>query len=356
MVHPADAEAAGGDKPKKEKGEKDPKQAWPLTAVQKVKKTTLEAALAACFRLENSKKMGVNIRAGFALTVSLQLMTLLFQCLVATIFNATTAEAAEATYAPGNVALLIGSIRSAINSAHGRPWKPMRELNPMDLRTCSMQRAHPWLGYLMMFLWFSMMVKHIFDTLELVAMVATLPTLKPKKEKDPSAVKEPKVVEDPDHMADKMGKEKDKLDHMQFQWKLFALVFILLPHLALAFYMTYVGMKFLASTGDPGTLIMKAMALKFVLMFDKLFYSAFLSEQLQNYVRKTKYSVARAPERNYWHSWLVTVFKLMFVLFLTGCAWSSYTHMLKLRMHCRLYFEHSASDCLGNSCGMSFSF
>merc|ERR1719235_2137281 len=120
----------------------------------------------------------------------------------------------------------------------------------------------------MMFLWIAMMTKNIVDTMELVKIVVELPEKKPDpwfketKEKDPNK-------EDENNSYKIIGKDKDKISHFAFKWKLFALVFILLPHLLVAFFIGYAGMKFLAMTGDPGVLIMKAMALKFILSFDK---------------------------------------------------------------------------------------
>jgi len=269
------------------------------------------------------------------------------QSFLVTIFNSTTAEAALSKYTPTMVAAVEAAVHRALSTV------PVGKLSPMDAMTCQIQRAHPWLGYLMLFLWYSMMLKQICDSLELVKMVVVWPVEKPKAaEKESKKVPKTKYAGEPDNMATQMGKGPDKVDHMKFPWKLFVLLFILGPHLLISFYVTIVGTRFLASTGDPGTLIMKAMALKFVLMFEKLFYAGFVSEQFQHYIKKAKYVFSRQPERNYWNSWLSTVFKLCVSLFLTGYTWISYTPLLQLRTACREYLEASPANCLGGSCGL----
>merc|ERR1712100_678740 len=98
--------------------------------------------------------------------------------------------------------------------------------------TCMVQKAPPWLGYLMMFLWIAMMTKNLVDTMELTKIIVELPEKKPTpwfkeaKEKDPNK-------EDENNSYKIIGKDKDKVNHMVFKWKLFCLLFILLPHLGL---------------------------------------------------------------------------------------------------------------------------
>lgn len=206
---------------------------------------------------------------------------------------------------------------------------------------------------MMMFLWYSMMSKELFDILDIIRMIVAFPSEKPV---DPDKVKEDKdklkSVADESFLI--MGKSPDKIDHMKFHWKLFLLFFILVPEVMLVLFTTMVGVKFLAVTGDPGTLIMKAMALKFILMFKKLFYTAFVSQQFDKYMKKAKYQEARQPGKNYWNSWIMTLLKLFISIMFSGSSWSEWNHMLKLRDACRQYFEANPSSCLGNSCGLTF--
>lgn len=315
---------------------------------RKVGKDTMGATIVACMRLENSLGMDVHTRAGFAAIVMVQLCTFMIQCVIAIIFDVTFATPTLNRYSPATANLVMAAVRTAMATT------PPGSIG-LNQRTCISQRSHPWLGYMMMFMWFGLMVKQILDNLLLVKMIIEFPTLKPKKEKEPGAApvaKEPALNYD-FQSYDKMGKGPDKVNHMAFPWKLFVLLFILLPHLMLAAYMTMVGMKFLAATGDPGRLILKAMALKFVLGMDKIFYSAFASEQLQTYVKKCKYEWQRPKEANYFNAWISTVFKLCMVLMLTGFAWSRYPHLLQLRSACGSYMDASAK-CIGNSCGVTW--
>jgi uncharacterized membrane protein (DUF485 family) len=349
----------GGAKPKKDKGDKgdegkkdkkDPhlKSKFPQFATRKLKKNTLEAAIASCYRLECAQSMQFHMRMGYAMMIVVQLLTQGVQLFILTVFNVSTANALLTQFSEASVAMIIAQVKRALEAVP-RGTKP---LPPMTVANCISQKAHPWLGYLMMFLWFSMMTKEIVDCLESIKIIVWLPGEKPKawfkekKEKDPNK-------EDENNSYKVIGKDKDKISHFAFKWKLFALVFILLPHLLVAFFIGYAGMKFLAMTGDPGVLIMKAMALKFILSFDKLFYVAFASIQFERYMKKTKYQFQRTQERNYWNSWLSTVFKLAITGALVGVAWTQFDHMLKLRHYCREYFIDYPEECVGTSCGLN---
>merc|ERR1719487_609660 len=102
------------------------------------------------------------------------------------------------------------------------------------------------------------MTTHIGHSIWLMITVATFPA-KPVKDEDGGKKKKEKKEKAPADTTSSMGKEKDKIDHMVVQWKAFALVFLCLPHFALGLFVTYVGIGFLVMTGDPGTLVLKAM-------------------------------------------------------------------------------------------------
>merc|ERR1719502_954343 len=149
----------------------------------------------------------------------------------------------------------------------------------------------------MMFIWYSLVIKEFMDCVFLMRLVAWFPASRPK---DPSKGKAEKA-KDPNKELENdsfkiMGKDKDKIDHMPFRWKLFTLIFLLIPHAGCLVFVGYAGMKFLAMTGAPGRLIMKAMGLRFILSFDKLFYVAFASEQFDHYLKKCKYQWIRPQE------------------------------------------------------------
>jgi len=346
-----------GDKPKDKAKDKGAQKDGPpqldcnqyMATSRKVKKDTLDATIVACVRLENSLGMDIHTRTGFACIVMVQLCTLMVQTIIAILFDVVVATPVMAKYAPAAVNMVISAVNTAMSTT------PPGGIG-LNQRTCITQRAHPWLGYMMMFMWFGLMVDLIISTCEKVSMLIQFPLSKGEVPKinDPNKEKEEKVKLDYDYQSyDKMGKSPDKINHMAFKWKLFVLLFTMLPHLMLYFYMTYVGMKFLAATGDPGRLILKAMALKFVLGLDKIFYMAFASEQLATYIKKCKYDFIRPTTPNYFNTWISTLFKIFLVICLTGAAWAQYPHLLQLRMQCALYMEAS-HKCIGNTCGVAW--
>lgn len=350
-------------KAKQDTKKEEKKMVWPKTSSRKVKKTCMEAALCACLKLEDAKNMvdvddeGVykgdsHRKATFTLMICLHLLCLMLQLFVALMFNLTVAEAVLGKLTPGAINLQVAAIKMALYSV------PPGALGPLQVKTCMMQRSHPFLGYLMLFIWFSMMLKEIQSTLELVKIIMQLPAAASKpddyKPPKPEELGLPKEMKAANPGVQDMGKIPDKLDHMNFEWKLFALLFILLPHLFVSFYSAWVGMKFLAATGLPGKLLMKALALKFVLGFDTLIYQAFVSEQYHKYFSKCKWTYSREQKRNYFASWITTILKLCFAFVATGLAWGNYTHILVLREWCRLYFDTKPPSCLGDQCGLSW--
>jgi len=348
-----------GDHPTKDKKddkdgdkEKKPKDKWPTFSTRKVKKNTLEAGIVACYRLEAAQNMQFHARMGFAVAIVVHLITQIAQVFILIVFNAATANAMVNAFSPANVKMMISGVKQTLMAAENQPVGGATAYG----RSCARQRSHPWLGYLMMFLWWSMMIKEVIDCCEILKLIVQFPASKPK---DPSKKKGEKKKVDPNKELENdsfkiMGKDKEKINHMAFRWKLFAIIFILLPHIGCSLFIGYVGMKFLAMTGDPGRLIMKAMGLKFILGFDKLFYLAFTSEQFDRYFKHAKYQWVRPKERNYFNSWLSTLFKMAVAVMLTGIAWTQFKHMMKLRHYCRLYMDMFPANCLGDTCGMSF--
>lgn len=340
------AKDKGGEK--KDDKEKAPHK-FPQFATRKLKKDCLESSIAACFRLQAARSMQVHMALSYAAMIVVQLITWLTQAFVVFIFNATTASAAVGRYSELMVNTQIGAIKGALAAAHAGTPSP---LGPLQGKACTVQRAPPWLGYLMMFMWLAMMIKQVVDTLELIKIIVMLPEEKPTpwdkedKDKDPNK-------EDENNSYKQIGKDKDKIASMAFKWQLFCLLFILLPQLGLEIFITTAGIRFLAMTGAPGRLIMKAMALKFILSFGKLFYLAFASTQFTRYMGKVKYQWERSQQRNYWNSWLSSLFKLFLVVLGVGLAWYPYSHVLKLRHYCRQYYEVYPPPCVGSTCGLA---
>jgi len=347
----------GAEGEKKDKGDKKEKKSnkFPSTFQIKVKKNTLEAAVAACFRLEEAKKMrqegNPHTVIGCVVAVFTHLLTMMVQGFLLFVFKNTTASAAAARFSPAAVNAQALSLQRMIAANRHLPVEYRHTLGPIQAKQCLLQSAHPWLGYLMMFVWFCMMVEEFFHAMELIKIVVTLPTVKPKSEKEKDPMKKPKPIPNQSHLV--MGKDKDKIDHFQFQWKIFLLFFLLVPQAALSIFIANVGKDFLASTGHPGRLILKAMALKFILSFSKLFYLAYTTDLWSRYLKKAKYSMKRPEDtRNYWNSWIMTVAKVGIIVLLTMWAWSDYAHLLRLREACRVFNKEFGSECLGGEeCG-----
>lgn len=335
---------------------KKPKDAakWPFFSTRKVQRTTLQAAVVACFRLQYSRNMLIQNRLGFCVQISIQLLTQLVVGFIAFIFNSVTANTMITTFSETAVSRMIQTIRTALHqSSDPLAFQPV----PLTVgAACATQNCHPWIGYLMMFLWFGMMMKNILDDLFLIQLICWFPMTAPKdpsKKGEKGGGGEKKAKDDPNKSYKMMGKKSEKINYMQTKWKLFALVFLMVPHVLCQFFITYSGVKFLAMTGDAGRLILKAMTLRFVLSFDRLFYAAFHSDLFNTYIKKCKYQWVRPQERNYWGSWLASLFKVLVCILFTGLAWSNYKHMLKLRHYCGLYQASLPRDCLGGTCGPS---
>jgi hypothetical protein len=328
---------------------------WASSFKMKINKCTLDGAIVASFRLMAGRDLGCHNCIGFGLTIVLQLFTACVQLTIVTIFEMTTADLVWQNFEVERRDLWISIIDKAL-----RNHSTVNLTDPLETRAaaiCVMQHAGPGVGYMMLFLWLALMMKHVWDGCQRLVMVAMWPSTKPKDEEKEGKKKDDKggakkKKPDYDHMKEAMGKEKDKVDHMNAQWKFFIIVFVLLPHLALAGIVTYVGVGFLVMTGDPGSLILRAMALKLVMLFDKVFYGAFVSAQFHAYLSKAKFVIQKPKARNYWHSWLASLVKLSAAVITTIAVWSNYDWLLKFRRLCKTYMEEYGETCLGETCGM----
>lgn len=327
---------------------------WASNYKVKVGKDTLNAAIASGFRLQNGMAMDPHNCIGFAMHVMLQLITAVVQVTIVVCFNFTTIDLIWQNFEPHRRHMWVAIIDKAIQNQ-----STVNITDPLETRAaalCIRQNATPAIGYMMLFLWLALMCQHTNHALTTIIMVATFPSTKPKdedgKKKKKKDDKKKKV--DPDHSNDIMGKESDKIDHMNTQWKFFLIVFILLPHAILALVVTYVGIDFLVMAGDPGMLVLRAMALKLVMTFDKVFYKAFCSAQFHAYISKAKYVIQKPKSRNYWHSWLISAIKVVMAVIITIITWSHYQWLLDFRLLCKEYMDNYGRFCLGRTCGIQF--
>jgi hypothetical protein len=111
-------------------------------------------------------------------------------------------------------------------------------------------------------------------------------------------------------------------------------IFLVVPKAMIAISLWIVGAEFMVFTRDMENLILKALALHFIIMTDELIFESFLSPVKKDVIRKTKVVEVEGWKSRAWRSWQGELVKLVMVVLLVVSLHLFYTNELLFQDIC----------------------
>jgi len=111
-------------------------------------------------------------------------------------------------------------------------------------------------------------------------------------------------------------------------------IFLVVPKAMIAILLWIVGAEFMVFTRDMENLILKALALHFIIMTNVLIFESFFSPVKKDVIRKTKVVEIEGWKSRAWRSWQGEVVKLLVVVMLVVSLHLFYTNELLFQDIC----------------------
>lgn len=318
--------------------------------------STTDTAIVATARLQYIRDLGRDDMLGFVFGILIHIFAFITQIVIVLVFRSSVVQT--------KIDALEGAAFDAVvANLQNQTYKDLVIAGTVVAPPqCAANDSHVYLHYMMLFLWLAQIGPDLWNNVWRMFIVGRIKH-------------EPAIEDDEDEYPrdPEITKDGFALKHISLPCKLFVFFFILLPHFVVLLYTTWVGMKYIATEGDVGMVLMKALVLGMIATVDNTLWTNFAAKNLQGYI-KSENSGYKVPKdkptafNKAWDSWFSTVFKVgLFIAIAVAYYHVVWADSIHFRQLCHALMEEYKTakadfssqtdlycdfkDIPGNSCG-----